>query len=515
MSRRPQTSGHPLLRETLLDRRAFLRSVGVGAVGVATLGTGALGACSGDERPSGAGPGPSTGRAPAVPAASVQPYDPGRPYWQQGNFAPIDREVVETQLEVSGAIPASLSGLYVRNGSNPTAAGSVHWFFGDGMVHGLRLERGQACWYRNRWVATTMHALDGRPAPVPGQDVSHANVSLVHYGGRLLALGEIGWPYEIAPDDLSTVGPWSFDGRLGPTMTAHPKIDPDTGQMHFFGYWTGDPLLTYYVADTDGSLVHREQIDLDVALMVHDFAITDRDVIFWLGPLRFGAPDDLLYPDWPFYWDAERPTRIGIMPLGGAASEMRWTEIEPCYVFHGLNAHREGDDIVLHVHRLASVFGTEPDFPPSQLTEWRLDTSRAELRLRSTPLSDVNMDMPTIDRRHTGRPVRHAWCATLSTDGPYGWEYAGLNHVDLGSGRDDRWDPGPMQTAGEAVFVADGDSDDGEGWLLAFLYDRTVDRSSLGVFDAQAVADGPIARIHLPLRVPYGFHGLWLPDADP
>jgi carotenoid cleavage dioxygenase-like enzyme len=108
--------------------------------------------------------------------------------------------------------------------------------------------------------------------------------------------------------------------------------------------------------------------------------------------------------------------------------------------------------------------------------------------------------------------VRHGWFATIDRDGPYGFEFAGLNHLDLRTGADDRWEPGPMERAGEAFFVPDDASaDEGEGWLLSFLYDRTIDRSSLGIFDAQAVADGPVARVHLPVRVPYGFHGLWVP----
>jgi carotenoid cleavage dioxygenase len=183
-------------------------------------------------------------------------------------------------------------------------------------------------------------------------------------------------------------------------------------------------------------------------------------------------------------------------------------------VFHGLNAHRDGDDVVLQVHKVSSAFGPEGDLLPSHLTEWRIDTSGDRLRLSEQPLTELNMDLPTIDRRRTGRPVRHGWFATIDHDGPYGFEFAGLNHVDLRSGKDDRWEPGAMERAGEAFFVADGDrADEGEGWLLSYLYDRTTDRSSLGIFDAQAVADGPLARVHLPVRVPYGFHGLWVPDA--
>ncbi|HEY8546282.1 MAG TPA: carotenoid oxygenase family protein, partial [Acidimicrobiales bacterium] len=151
---------------------------------------------------------------------------------------------------------------------------------------------------------------------------------------------------------------------------------------------------------------------------------------------------------------------------------------------------------------------------PSHLFEWRIDTSGPELTVKETQVSDVYQDMPAIDRRRLGRPVRHGWCTTVDGDGPWGFEFAGINHLDLETGKDDRWEPGEMERAGEPFYVpASADAAEGEGWVLTWLYDRTVDRSSLGVLDATDVAAGPVARIKLPVRVPYGFHGLWLPDA--
>ena len=503
-----------MLREAVWERRAFLQALGLGAGGVAALGLGGLVGCGGDDKGDGGGGGADRPRPKA--ADSVQPYDPDRPYWEQGNFAAVTDEVTETALEVTGAIPSSLSGLYVRNGSNPPSRTSPYWFLGDGMLHGLRIERGKAVWYRNRYVQTTLHqgSMELSDVVAPGRDNNQSNVAIVHHAGKLLTMGEVGWPYELSTEDLSTVGPYDFDGKLEGWMTAHPKIDPDTGQMHFFGYNFVDPLLTYHVADAQGRLVHSEPVAIDAATMIHDFAITDRDVIFWQAPVMFLLEPELLASGFPFRWDEAGPSQVGVMPLGGPASEIRWVDVDPFMVFHGLNAHREGDEVVVQVHKQTSAFGPEGDLLPSYLTEWRIDTSGADLRLREERMSDVYMDLPSIDRRLMGRKVRHGWCATLDGDGPYGFEFAGLNHVDLKTGKHDRWEPGVMERSGEAYFVADGDgADEGEGWIMTFLYDRTTDRSSLGIFDAQAVADGPVARVHLPVRVPYGFHGLWVNDA--
>ena len=87
---------------------------------------------------------------------------------------------------------------------------------------------------------------------MPGRENNQSNVALIHVG-RLLSLGEVGWPFELATADLATMGPWGFDGRLGDTMTAHPKIDPATGRLHFFGYEFLRPALTYAPTPTGAS----------------------------------------------------------------------------------------------------------------------------------------------------------------------------------------------------------------------------------------------------------------------
>lgn len=495
------------------DRRAVLRALTAGAAGVSLGGTGFVLACGGDGDSRDAG---GTGGG-ADPGRDIPPYDPARPYWEQGNFAAVTTEETVTDLTVTGTIPPELSGLFVRNGSNPPSGTSLHWFLGDGMIHGVRLEGGSAAWYRNRYVQTPLAAAQkdlltfGEP---PGRENNQSNVALVHHAGKLLSLGEVGWPFELSTADLSTVGAWGFDGALGETMTAHPKIDPDTGRMHFFGYEFLRPALTYYAADADGRIDVVSPVTVETASMVHDFAITDRDVVFWIGPVLFGAEETNPNPSIPFHWDPTGPCRVGVMPLDGSGDEIRWVDIPPCFVFHGLNAHRDGDDVVLRVHKLAEAFGPQGDLVDSHLHEWRIGTAGTGLTFDETQLTDRVMDLPSHDRRHTGRATRHGWFATTTPpDSEYGFEMAGLCHLDLRTGEEDLWDPGTDVRAGEGYFVPAGDGE-GEGWVLTYLWDRTTDRSSLAVFDAQSVHDGPVGQVDLPVRVPFGFHGLWLDEAD-
>jgi carotenoid cleavage dioxygenase len=511
----------PLERHAL-SRRELLRLIGA-AGGLAVAGP-LLHGCSDEPTGSGSRGGGTTGstlgsRADAA-KADLAAYDADKPYWLQGNFAPVFDEVEITDLVVEGTIPRELDGLYVRNGSNPATGESPHWFLGDGMVHGLRIEGGKARWYRNRYLDTPMYrdraGLLGGGAP--GGANNQSNVSVFQHGDRLLSSGEVGWPYELSTDDLSTVGPYDFDGRLTTAMTAHPKIDPATGDLHFFGYGFAAPNLTYHVASADGTLRHSEEVPIPRAVMMHDFAITDSDVVFWDFPMLFDL--DLAIKavsgqggEFPFRWDPSAGSRLGVMPLGGPASATRWVDIEPCYMFHGTNAHRDGDRVVLDGCWLPSAF-VDDDERPSSIRRWTIEAgpvgSSQPLRVGDDTTSDLQMDLPGIDRRFVGRRQRFAWYATIDDDGPVGFEFAGVARLDHVSGEVDRWEPGPHYRAGEVVLVPRG-RDEGDAWALTFAYDRTTDTSDLVILDAADLAAGPVGRVVLPRRVPYGFHGWWIP----
>jgi carotenoid cleavage dioxygenase len=384
------------------------------------------------------------------------------------------------------------------------------------MVHGVRLERGKARWYRNRYVETPYleeggDLLSGEP---PGGPRNQSNVSVAWHGGRLLSLGEVGFPYELSPTDLSTIGPYDFAGQLTTAMTAHPKIDPATGRLHFFGYGFTPPYLTYHVADPDGTLVSSEAIEVAGPTMMHDFAITDRDAVFWELPVVFDL-QAAVRGEMPFGWQPSYGARIGVMPLAGPASAInptpiRWVEIEPCFVFHGVNAFRDGDDVVVDVCRHPSMFA-DNDLTASlqELHRWRVGTSGPTLTFADETLTDTEIELPTIDRTLTGREHRYGWFVeSRPTRGTV--DLAGVLRRDFRTGREERWDPGAGRHGGEALFVRDGDRPE-EGWSLVIVHDETTGRSELAVLDATDVAAGPVGRVHLPQRVPYGFHATWVP----
>lgn len=479
-----------------MSRRRFIGGA-LAAAGVVAMPSALLAGCGGSSA--------------GVPELVV---DPATPWWLQNNFAPVADEVEAFDLPIRGALPPELSGVYARNGSNPQSGVSTHWFLGDGMVHGLRLEDGAARWYRNRYIDTEFYRAgidysNGGGAPLGG---SHqANVSLIHHGGKLLASGEVGAPYIIDPETMETVGWTDFEGELSASFTAHAKIDPVTGYLHFFGYFFAPPYLRYYVADETGRVIHATDIPVSANTMMHSFAITESDVVFWEGPVLFGAAGG---GSFPFGWDESYGARIGIMPLGGRGEEIRWVEIPPCYVFHELNAYRAGGDVVIDVSRHPEVMnGERIGTVAPRLHRWRVATGADELTFRDEVLADdIGLEFPYGDKRILGRRHRDGWFVEFR-DHPDTLDLGGIVHFDMQTGARSVWDPGLARQAGEATFVPGG-AGEGEGWLLSIVYDRAAEVSDLVVLDPLNVASGPVAEVRLPQRVPFGFHGTWVADAD-
>lgn len=494
MPSHPRSSTRPATAGAGLGRRAFLERAALLGAGFA-LPPALLSAC---------------GNESIGPVA--EPFDPAVPWWLQADFAPVFDELDVFDLEVRGRIPAGLDGLYVRNGSNPQKADSPHWFFGDGMLHGVRIGGGRALWYRNRWIRTILYENGisfGDPSTPPVGGANQSNVSAVWHAGRLLTSGEIGFPYRIDPRDLSTVGVHDFGGALKTSFTAHPKIDPATGHLHFFGYWFAAPFLTYSVADATGRVISSEPVDVKATTMMHSFAITERDTVFWELPVLFSLEEAIAGSTNPFHWNPGYGARIGIMPLGGRTADIRWVEIEPCYVFHELNAFRDGDDVVIDVCRHPDMF-TDRDLKDSEgdIRRWRVSTTGAG-RMREEIITDAAFELPQADRRFTGRRHRYGWFSS-TRDNPNTVDFAGTGMIDYQTGRIETWDPGATVHAGEPFFVPGG-AGEGEGWIFTFTYDHRDGRSALAILRALDIASGPVAEIVLPRRVPYGFHGVWIP----
>lgn len=438
-----------------------------------------------------------------------------------GNFAPVKDELTVTDLPVEGRIPKELNGRLLRNGPNPIAPdpAAYHWFIGDGMLHAIELRDGKAVSYRNRWVRTDQAISLLGEDPIPGQpdDVfpvgsSAANTHVVAHAGKIFALVEVCLPTRVQPD-LSTVGRYDFGGKLRSPMTAHPKMDPVTGEMHFFGYDAfGPPWLRYHVVNADGDLVQSEDIDIKGPAMVHDFAITERNVVFLDLPVVFDF-DLVGKRPFPAEWKPDYGARVGVMPRGGGNADVRWLDVELCYVFHPLNAYDDNGRVVIDVARHPKMFATDiygPAELPPTLDRWTINLVAG--KVIEERIDDRPQEFPRVDDRVVGRRHRYGYGSHFGIDDD-GIHFGGLLKHDLQAGTTEARTFGPGTHAGEGVFVAaTDDSGEDEGWVLSVVYDDARDASDLVILDATDFTGSPVATVHLPQRVPFGFHGSWVPD---
>ncbi|MGI5500169.1 carotenoid oxygenase family protein [Lentzea sp. CA-135723] len=455
-----------------------------------------------------------------------------RPAYFDGFMAPVPDEVEAVELEVTGSLPPELTGRYFRNGANPLPGTyPAHNFMGQGMLHGIRLENGRAGWYRNRWVRTPM--LDGvfpdRTDPFGPHGVmrnNSSNTSVLHHNGRILSLVENGFPTEIAPD-LTTVGPFDFGGRLKTAMTAHPKADPVTGELHFFGYGMRPPFVTYHVATADSEIVHSADIEVPAATMMHDFAITEHHVVWLDLPVVFDF-DLVRTPGLPFRWSDQHRPRIGVMPRYGTSADVRWFDVRPGYAFHVGNAFEDAHgrvvvDAVAYdgagFNTIWAGLGGHADLSTAlsntptlggNLYRWTLDPATGTVA--EAPVDDLPVEFPTVNDAHTG--VGHRYVYAVSTPllldtvrRPSIVKYDTTTGERHAHALADDWIPG------EAEFVpAADDTGEDSGWLLSIVSNERANTAELLVLDASDVTAGPVASVRLPRRVPSGFHGAWIAD---
>jgi carotenoid cleavage dioxygenase len=477
----------------------------------------------------------------------------------EGNYAPVHQEHTVTELAVTGVIPEHLDGRYLRNGPNPITAidpRTYHWFTGDGMVHGVRLRDGTARWYRNRWIRTpTVARALGEPAArrAPtrtGLELLGANTNVFSHAGRTLALVEGGITNYELTENLDTIGPYDFEGTLRGGYTAHPKRDPDTGELHAVSYSFGrGNHVQYSVIDLQGRARRTVDIEVTGSPMMHDFSLTQHHVVLYDLPVTFDpahgadivAPPVLRAPtrlalaaligriripdpimaivgramrgtaNLPYRWNPRYPARVGVMPRAGDAGDVRWFGVTPCYVFHPLNAHDDGDTIVLDIVRHPKMFDTArhgPNEGPTTLDRWTINLTTGEIH--ETRLDDHPQEFPRIDDRRLGRGYRYGY-ALQTTFGTGAITTDSLLKHDLHKGNTTTHRLGPHKYPSEFTFIPHSpQAPEDDGILMGFVYDASTHRSDLTLLDAATL--DTIAAIHLPTRVPHGFHGNWTPQ---
>ena len=431
--------------------------------------------------------------------------------WIRGTKAPVADELDVADLVVTEGVLPPISGRLVRMGPNPVGPvdENYQWFAGTGMAHAIDLDAGRPRRFLNRWVRTpeVSEALGEAPTVPSAADVDIANTSAMVVGGDLLAMTETCQPY-VLDQNLDTVRRQDFGAGVT-EFTAHPHTDPIAGEVFAIGYGGNyDADCTLYRIDSDGALLDQRPIDLLGPRALHDVAITEQHVVVWDLPLEYADDDPGLFP---YAWNREGAARVGLIERRDLSGPVRWFDIDPCFVFHGLNAYDTDSGVVVDVVQFDRIFDldrTGPGDPyPPQLWRWEIDASTSAVR--RTLVDERIQEFPKLDDRRTGRPYRYGYTIELmSAIGGHS-----LVAHDTCGGETQSWSTAPKRSLSEAIFVPDTEAaGENEGWLLAIDSDRN--NSDLVVFDATAVAAGPVGRVRLPQRIPDGFHGDWIPAAS-
>ncbi|XP_024397835.1 9-cis-epoxycarotenoid dioxygenase NCED3, chloroplastic [Physcomitrium patens] len=468
----------------------------------------------------------------------------------EGNFSPVDESPARHNLKVEGNLPDCLEGVYVRNGPNPQIfpTGRHHLFDGDGMLHAVSFNQGlvsYACRYTRtyRFMEEEKHGRAFFPKPIgelhgyggvarlmvywarslfgildASQGMGMANAGLVYFNKRLLAISEDDLPVEVRiteDNDIVTVGRYDFHGQLTHSMIAHPKIDPHTGELFSLSYNVlSAPYLKYLIFSADGEKKAEVPVTLDEAAMTHDFAITenfvvipDQEIVFRLKEMLTGGS--------PVVLDPKKTPRFGVMPkYSTSEEELQWIDVPGCFFFHLYNAWEDGDEVVVIGSSMtpADIIFKTSEVPRAILTEVRLNRRMATSTKRE--LADLNLEVGKMNPQFVGVKTQFIYLAIVEP-----WpKVSGIAKVDLQSGQVvARHDYGTDRYGGEPVFVprtSDSNAAEDDGFLLAFCHNEASGESELLVLDAATPSLEPVASVKLPSRVPYGFHGAFIPAAD-
>ncbi|MFN9355856.1 MAG: carotenoid oxygenase family protein [Alphaproteobacteria bacterium] len=436
-----------------------------------------------------------------------------------GVHTPMQAEKTLTTLKVTGTIPAELDGTYVRIGPNPIKppnAAAYHWFMGDGMIHGVRLRGGKAEWYRNRWIRSTTvsTALGEAPAPGPRHLFETVNTNIVPHAGSTWAITEAGsFPVRVGPE-LETIAHDPFGGTLKGSFSAHPHLDPDTGEMHAICYEGPSPdTIRHVVVGRDGRVRREEPIAVKHGPMIHDCMITRSYVIILDLPVTFTMKRLLAGYAFPYAWNPEHKARVGLLPREGRGADIIWCDVDPCYVYHPCNGYETADGkVILDVCAHNSMFADStmgPDSRSVPFERWTIDPAARKVARR---VIDADaQEFPRPNETRVGKPYRYAYTVALATDAFIEPASRCLKH-DLEKGTRQVHDFGEGRMPGEFVFVpGPGATAEDEGWLMGYVIDTKAETTDLVILDAARFEEPPVATITVPHRIPPGFHGNWMP----
>ncbi len=499
------------------------------------------------------------------------PFGPTTNNYLQGNFAPILDEEYHPDLEIEGEIPPELDGaILIRVGPNaaykPLDMKYHHWIDGTGMINAFYFKDGKVS-YRNRFVNTFkmshnrkyQRSLFGgvrslQKTTFKGWNILKFNIfnllylgirRLLHLGpsdrqfhqispimnnsntnillqnGYVLSLDEVGKPYIIKLDTLETLGEFDYNGTLNRNNSAHPLTDPFNKHSYTNSYSPIPPYLKFYEITPDARVSFEVDVDVPYPAMVHGFSMSEKYYVFYHLPALYHVEN--LGTTEPIRWEPENGAYIGILPRNDRNAKTKWYPIPVCWVFHNMNSYDEGDKLVTLVAKFPRIpmFGLDtknpsPPFteqPNSKFARWTLDLKTGEFE--EEILNPNLVEFPLMDERFLTHKQKHGWYTALVDDVQKYGLWNTVCHYDFEKNEEETYYAGKHNYVGETLFTPKyQDSPEGEGYVMTVKYSLEENLSEVLILDAQNVAKGPIARVKVPRRIEYDFHGSILRDWD-
>lgn len=453
----------------------------------------------------------------------VVPYKTNNPFLES-IFAPVERESFSTKIRVTGEIPKELNGLLLRTGPNPIKVDNpalYSWFVGDGMVHALKIENGQAQWYKSKYVQTHKVSKLLGIGKIRGQQrgvVDLSNTNIIGHAGKIWSLIEAG-PYPISMDfelNSEAYGLFNSNDQFG--FTAHPHKDPETGDLHGICYDSINLTQVFYqVIDPNGQVKKRVEIPVKHGPMMHDCAMSSTRMVIFDMPITFSFKNIARGAEFPYAWNDKHTPRIGLLPKDGHAEDIRWFTIDPCFVFHTCNAFDldNGDlvvDVAVHGKSFQKSIQGPADEQHIKFERWTLQSATGNIKREV--ISDIPQDFPRFDERMSGKNYRYAYAVSVGEAGkpadPIHLKPNLLLRHDLKTGKTIQHSYGNALT-GEVIFVPkNANSAEDDGWLMSYVHDLENGPSKIVILDSKKIGQEPQAIIEFGVRVPIGFHTNWV-----
>jgi carotenoid cleavage dioxygenase len=320
------------------------------------------------------------------------------------------------------------------------------------------------------------------------------------------------------------VGPCDFGGTLPGGFAAHTKHDQLTGELHAIAYFWAWDYVQHIVIDPSGQVRRTTDIAVAGGPMMHDFALTEKHVVLFDLPVTFSMDAAAAGRRLPYTWNPAHQARVGLLPRDGSSGDVRWIEVSPCWVFHTLNAFDDGGRVVVDLCQYEDAFDVSTLWSGHghvTLDRWIIDPVAG--KVTGQRLDDRAQEFPRVDDRLISRPHRYGYSAVIAELSRATVELSGdfaddafanalLKH-DFAHGTVEAHEFGRDATSGEAVFVpaAPGAGED-DGYVMAFVHNPDRGAADLVILASQDFTGEPLARVHLPARIPLGLHGNWIAD---